>query len=118
MIKLATKQKQPKKAGSKKPAKITKSVILPHKCPSCGTTAKTVEQDNKIFGTRKMKNPKTGQVTERTQSYCRKCRTKDQQAKNILRHKNPKLEDVDLRTVDLKEALGKKNPSNKVKVSK
>ena len=34
-IKMAKQTSKPKKATSKKVAKITKSVILPHVCPSC-----------------------------------------------------------------------------------
>jgi len=89
--------KQKTKTGVKTPkpskAKIPKSVLLPHKCPTCKNKANTESQAVEIFGLRNM-----GDKT-RCQSYCRDCRTKHGKKMDRLREKNKKLEKLDLRTM-------------------
>lgn len=98
---MKTQKSKTKHSAIKAEKKIPKSVLLPHKCPTCKTTADTTEQAKDLFGLRNMGDK------IRCQSYCRVCRTKHGRKMDKLRDKNPKLEKLDLRTTSAQKKIKK-----------
>lgn len=88
-----------------KSAKIPKSVILPHKCPTCKNNASTIQEAKEIFGLRNMKGS-NGKTVTRCQSYCIACRSKHGQKMDKLKSKNKALAKLDLRTEKARKKLG------------